>query len=244
MADLAKDSDAILAAASLVGQRAATRRITGTPIGQRSAKLRRAHLLGKAKRIALAATLVLTAAFTAGLLLNGIGFTGLMLTAAALLAVTLLFAQYPRLSAPDPSTLAKAPIRALVGQAQLWLESQRPALPPPATRLLDQMGSQLDQLGLQLETLPDNTQATADIRKLLGVDLPEVLKAYQAIPAPLRATPHAGTTPNDQLTESLTKISAEITHTTRQLADTALDRLAIQSRYLDYKYGETPGKPD
>ena len=49
----------------------------------------------------------------------------------------------------------------------------------------------------------------------------------------------AGGTPDQQLTESLGKISTEIDSVTRQLASGAIDNLAIRTRYLDYKYGGT-----
>ena len=49
--------------------------------------------------------------------------------------------------------------------------------------------------------------------------------------------PRGGRTPDEQLTESLGKISVEIDSVTRQLAAGAIDNLAIQTRYLDYKYG-------
>ena len=41
------------------------------------------------------------------------------------------------------------------------------------------------------------------------------------------------------MTQGLEKISLEIDSVTRQLADGALDDLAIKHRYLDYRYGGT-----
>ena len=48
----------------------------------------------------------------------------------------------------------------------------------------------------------------------------------------------AGGSPDEQIVESLGKISTEIDQVTRQLAAGALDDLAIRTRYLDYKYGD------
>ena len=53
----------------------------------------------------------------------------------SLLAALVVFARWPSLRAPDLATIAKGPVRTLVGNAQLWLEGQRPALPAPAHRL-------------------------------------------------------------------------------------------------------------
>ena len=187
MADTARQSEAILAAAraSLADQRAGGRRM-GKAIGTRSAALRRRHTIGKIKRITAALLTILIAAFAAGLVLDGIGFTGLMLTGAALVASLLLLARYPRLSAPQPASLTKGPVAHMVGTTQLWLESQRPALPPPAQTLVGQIGHQLDLLALQLDGLDDTAPAAGDVRRLIGEYLPLVVNAYAAIPVPLR----------------------------------------------------------
>ena len=76
------------------------------------------------------------------------------------------------------------------------------------------------------------------VRKLVGDVLPETIDAYRRIPAGLRQEKRAGATPDEQLTESLTRISREIDHVTRQLAEGSLDDLAIKTRYLEYRYGE------
>jgi hypothetical protein len=60
---------------------------------------------------------------------------------------------------------------------------------------------------------------------------------YRKIPAPLRREERAGGTPETQLVDGLGRISEEIDRVTRQLADGALDDLAIRTRYLEYRYG-------
>ena len=191
----------------------------------------------------LAVLVVLAVAFTAGLVLDGIGFTGLMLTGAAIVLALVVFARWPSLQPPEPGAMAKGPVRALVGNAQLWLEAQAPALPAPAVRIIEHIGGQLDLLGVQLAGLDDGAPAASDVRKLVGEHLPEVIKAYAAIPVPLRTEKRGDVSPDEQLAQSLGRISGEIDSVTRQLADGAIDRLAIQTRFLDYKYGDTQGTP-
>ena len=70
-----------------------------------------------------------------------------------------------------------------------------------------------------------------------------MVEAYRKIPAHLRKEQRAGGSPDEQLVDSLGKISNEIDHVTRQLADGALDDLAIRTRYLDYRYGAA-GEPE
>ena len=70
--------------------------------------------------------------------------------------------------------------------------------------------------------------------------MPGLVTAYTRIPAHLRSTAlgdTGGASPDAQIGESLSRISTEIDHVTRQLASGAIDNLAIQTRYLDYKYG-------
>ena len=96
---------------------------------------------------------------------------------------------------------------------------------------------QLDALGAQLQHVDPAHPAAAETRKLVGEYLPETIDAYARIPAHLRREERAGATPDQQLVDSLTRISGEIDHVTRALADGALDDLAIRTRYLDYKFG-------
>ena len=180
---------------------------------------------------------VLIAASVIGAVIEGIGVIGVMLTALAVFAAVAVFGRYPKMAAPSRASLSGSDVKSLVGRTELWLESQRPALPAPAVQLVDQIGGQLDALGLQLDGLDDSVPAAAEVRKLVGEHLPELVSSYTSIPRHLRTEERSGRTPDQQLTESLGKISTEIDSVTRQLASGAIDNLAIRTRYLDYKYG-------
>jgi len=236
----AQNSDVILrdARQSLVNQRAGGRRVSS--IGQRSAALKREHLKRKAGRAAAAVVAIIVAAMVAGLVIDGIGFAGVMITALAIFAAIMVFGNYPKLKVPQRRDLTAGDVKSLVGRTELWLEAQRPALPAPAVQLVDQIGLQLDALGLQLDGLTDNAPAAVEVRKLVGEHLPELVSTYTSIPRHLRTEMQAGRTPDQQLAESLGKISTEIDSVTRQLASGAIDNLAIKTRYLDYKYGAGP----
>ncbi len=122
-------------------------------------------------------------------------------------------------------------------RTELWLEHQRAALPPPAAAVLDDMGVQLDTLGAQLQAVDPNHPAARDIRKLVGDVLPETVESYRRIPANMRRDNSAGSTPDEQVTHSLTNIAKELDSINRQLSTGAMDDLAIKHRYIDYKYG-------
>jgi hypothetical protein len=240
----AGESERILREArqSLTHQRAGGRR-SGS-IGRRSAALKREHALRKLVRIGMATGAIVFGAMVAGLIIDGIGWTGIITAMLGIVAAIAFFGSYPRLKVPTRASLGGGDVRSLVGRTELWLESQRPALPAPAVQLVDQIGLQLDALGLQLDGLDQQAPAAAEVRKLVGEHLPELVSSYTAIPRHLRGEQRAGRTPDQQLTESLGKISTEIDSVTRQLASGALDNLAIQTRYLDYKYGEALAEAD
>ncbi|HEY6870027.1 MAG TPA: hypothetical protein VI199_09765 [Novosphingobium sp.] len=241
MADSTNNSDRILAEArnSLVTQREGGRRVAEShSIGHRSRQLKQRHLVGRIWRMMLGVAGVIVVAMAAGLVIGGIGFTGLFLTALSAVLVAALLLNYPRLKVPTRAQLAQGSIRTIVGNTELWLESQRRALPAPAVQVVDQIGLQLDALGLQLDRVGEDQPGTEEIRQLVGEYLPDLVSTYTAIPAHLRSQPGAGgASPDQALTASLGKISGEIDAVTRQLAAGSIDSLAIKARYLDYKYG-------
>ena len=159
----------------------------------------------------------------------------------AIVAAITIFSQVPKVRTPQRADLTRTTDAGkLVARTELWLERQRPALPAPAVKLVDDIGVQLDALGLQLEHIDPAHPAAAETRKLVGEHLPETVDAFRRIPQNLRREQSAGSTPEDQLVESLGKIRSEIDRVTRQLAAGALDDLAVRTRYLEYRYGDGP----
>ena len=234
----ADDSERILrqAGGALARQRASTR-TRGRPIGRGSARLRARHRRAKAGRILAAVVLIVLVASGAGLVADGIGLGGLFLTVLAIVAAVFLLARYPRLKVPGPADLNRGSAGELVARTELWLEMQRPALPPPAVDLVDRIGGQLDSLGHQLEGLDQKTPAVREVRGLVGEHLPALIASYRRIPPALRSDDRGGQTADEQLAAGLGKISSELDEVTRQLAAGDLDNLAIRGRYLDYRYG-------
>lgn len=234
------DPDRVLVEArnALAHQRAGGRRVR--PIGKRSAERRRLHAARKAVRIALALAAVAVITIGVGLVLNGIGLGGLFVAVLAAVAAVLIFSTWPRLAVPEIGKINRGDVKTLVGNTELWLESQRPALPAPAIGVIDRIGGQLDVLGVQLSGLAEQRPEALEIRKLIGETLPDVVSTYTRIPAHLRTERQAAGSPNEQVTESLGKISSEIDRITRSLAAGEIDGLAVRTRYLDYKYGGGP----
>ncbi len=240
MGDLTRDSDRLIREARTVrdDNRAGGRHRRVAPIGRGSAEMRSRHLRTKLKRIAIAFAAIFVGSIAIGLVIDGLGFIGLMLTVLAAIIALGVLTTFPRLKVPQRADLNRGDVRQMVGRTELWLEAQRPALPPPAINLVDQIGVQLDGLGYQLEGLDQNHPKAREVRSLVGEQLPGMIDSYRKIPSQLRSEKRAGATPDEQLTDSLSKISGEIDSITRQLAEGSLDDLAIKHRFLDYKFGE------
>lgn len=240
MAGEAHNSDVILRQArqSLVNNRDFGGRRKS--IGRRSAAIKRDHALRQTKRALATVAAIVFAAAAAGMIVDGIGIIGVLVTMMAIFAAVAFFAAVPKVRIPTREALRGSDVKSLVGRTELWLESQRPALPAPAVQLVDTIGLQLDALGAQLDGLTDNAPAAIEVRKLVGDHLPELISSYTAIPRHLRGEAQGGGSPDQHLLNSLGKISAEIDSVTRQLASGAIDNLAIKTRYLDYKYGAGP----
>ncbi len=233
------ESDQILRAAkqSLVTQKDGGTHRPGDSIGKGSASAKRKNWLNRAKYFAGAVLTIFVAASVAGVVLEGIGFAGIMMVALAVMAAAFVFTNYPKVKTPKRAELKQGNPQQMVARTELWLEAQRPALPAPAAAILDRLGVQLDALGIQLETIEEAHPAMSEVRELVGEYIPETIDNYRKIPEHLRKEEHAGGTADDRLTASLTKLSSEVDRVTRRLAEGALDDLAVKSRYLDYRYG-------
>jgi hypothetical protein len=206
-------------------------------IGKGSAAAKRKLWLARLRNLAIAVVTIWIGAGIAGAMFSGIGFWGLMAVVVTTCLAVGLFSSFPKIKVPQRAELTQGNPQQMVARTELWLEAQRPALPPPAQTIVDQLGVQLDALGLQLQGLDGAHPAMAEVRELVGEYIPETIDNYRKIPVALRKEEHAGKTADQRLTESLGKLSGEVDRVTRRLAEGALDDLAIKSRYLEYRYG-------
>jgi len=165
-----------------------------------------------------------------------IGMGGFLVMLLLLIAATIGLAIFPLVPEPSADKLVEVPLKVLPMQTEQWLIRQRASLPVVAHPLLDAIGAKLDTLAPQLATLDEGEPAAAEVRKLIGEQLPELLKGYAKVPEPLRRVPRNGATPDQQLVDSLKLIDSEIAEMSAQLAQGDLDSLATRGRYLQIKY--------
>jgi hypothetical protein len=88
-----------------------------------------------------------------------------------------------------------------------------------------------------LAALDPQTVPAADFRRLVGEELPELIRGYQKVPRALQSQPlHGGPSPDRQLVAGLATIDEEIGRMHTRLATDDLHALATQQRFLESKY--------
>lgn len=132
--------------------------------------------------------------------------------------------------------LTQVPLKALPLMTEQWLDTQRKLLPAPAQTLVDGIGVKLETLSPQLATLDEREPVAAEVRKLIGEQLPELLKGYAKVPPPLRGVARNGKSPDAQLADALKLIDDEIGDMSAQIAQGDLDSLETRGRFLEIKY--------
>ncbi len=227
------DVDRQLAAAESVLDRARART---DGAARRNRQHREAEVLRRLGRIAAADGLIIVGAIVFALAVAPLGMMGALLVGALLVAATLFFAALPASAPVSVEKLAEIPLKALPRSTERWLEAQRPALPSPVRGLVDSIGVKLETLAPQLAALDEGQPAAHEVRKLIGEQLPELVKGYQRVPEPLRRVERNGLTPDQQLAQGLQLIDDEIAEMSAQLAQGDLDNFATRGRYLQIKY--------
>lgn len=211
----------------------------GRQMAKRRAARRQAAFLRLARRLIAGLLLVLATTVGISLVVGPIGLGGLVLM---VLAMMLVGASIVAWSAGgggrEPEQFAREPdLARLPANTDAWLERQRPALPAPAQRQLDQISLGLEQMGAQLGRLDPKEPAAIEVRRLVGEELPELVRGYARVPEPLRRQPlNGGASPDRQLVEGLETIGEEIGRMNQRLATGDLHALATQQRFLELKY--------
>lgn len=205
------------------------------PVVRRPARKRGNTARFRLLAIAVVNAIILLAAGIVGFVMP-IGLFGALAVLLLMVAATAAIALAPVERPVSLEKLREAPVATLPAQTARWLEAQRPALPAPAVTLADQIGAKLAALSPQLSSLDDTAPVAAEIRKLVGEQLPDFIRGYTAVPAGLRTVPRNGSTPDAQLLDGLKVIDGQLGEMSTQLAQGDLDNLSTRSRYLAIRY--------
>ncbi|PEQ13691.1 hypothetical protein B2G71_05045 [Novosphingobium sp. PC22D] len=203
----------------------------------RAKKERWRFRMRRLRRAFLSVALFVLGTIAASIGLGGLTDGTLVMLFLASIVTFFVLAVYPSTPRPRAENLHEADLPELAGSTELWLETRRRSLPPPALDLVDLIGARLEQLSPQLETLPETEPAAREVRKLLTEHLPGLVDSYTRIPRSLHGKPGAsGVTPEAQLENGLKVIADEIGTMSEQLARNELTALAVRERFLETKY--------
>jgi len=216
------------------------------PETPQQAKRRRRKVNKFKKLLKVIAALIITGILipivmiTGGFFLGPKGYEGVFLTPLAVIttwAAILLFSyRKPRL--PAARTInPQSDLPQLPARTEEWIEFQRSSLPFAAQQRLDDIALKLEALTPQLRALDPQTPSAVEARRLLGEELPELVRGYQKVPETLQRQPlHGGASPERRLIDGLATIDEEIGRLHERLAADDLHALATQQRYLEIKY--------
>lgn len=209
----------------------------GRAASRRRRERQRAAFRRLAKRLVLTSVLILAATIAAGIVLGPIGLNGLLIMVLVMVLAWTAILMTGRAAEPTPEKLATSDLAQLPQQTEMWLDKQRRALPAPAQRQLDQLVLSLEAIAPQLAALDPKLPEAIEARRLIGDELPELVRGYQRVPPSLRREPlNGGPSPDRQLVDGLGTIGEEIARMNARLAAGDLKALATQNRFLEIKY--------
>ncbi len=196
-------------------------------------------VLGKARNVGIALAVVLAGAVAAGILLNGIGITGLFLVAALMFLSLIVFSVWSPGGSDRPviDYREDMPNQAVVQRLDSLLVKKRAALPAPAATRLDAISAQLPLLESRLGQADTLDPLAQDARRLMGKHLPELIERYEKVPAQYRGERDGeGLTVDQRLVQGLDAAKTALDDLGRKLAHEDLTAFETQGRFIESRY--------
>jgi hypothetical protein len=192
-----------------------------------------------AKRLATAAiaiALVMAATIVLGVIVDGIGLGGFMLSLLAMAAAGLYFL-LPRRERPIVDYREDMTNQAVVQRLDTLLGRKRAALPAPAAARIDAISRQLPLLESRLAETETLDPLAQDARRLMGKHLPELIERYERVPPAYRAERDAeGLTVDQRLVQGLDAAGQALDELGRKLAHEDLAAFETQGRFIESRY--------
>ncbi len=232
------NSDRVIADAEALLQRVSPE---GRRLAQRARQRRYSAGMKTAKRLGWVVLAIFVAVMLWGNVIGPIGMMGFLGAVVALIAAFLVVLFAGHVPEETPERLVQSDLAQLPARTESWLQTQRPALPAPAARLVDSIGVRLEALGPQLAGLDPREPAAQEVRKLVAEELPELIQGYARVPQALRRQEKDGVLPDRALVEGLTVVESELARMSADLASGDLHKFATQGRYLELKYKDGDG---
>ena len=197
--------------------------------------------LHRAIGAAIAVGVVMVATTVIGVILNGIGLGGFVLSLAAMAGAALYFLA-PRREKPIVDYKEDMPNQAVVQRLDSLLVRKRPALPALAARRIDAISQQLPLLESRLGETDMLDPLAQDARRLMGKHLPELIERYERVPAAYRSERDGeGLTVDERLVQGLDAARTALDDLGRKLAHEDLAAFETQGRFIENRYKEDQG---
>lgn len=186
----------------------------------------------------IAVAIVMAATTVIGVVVDGIGLGGFMLSLLAM-ALAAAFILMPRREKPIVDYKEDMPNQAVVQRLDTLLVRKRPALPAPAARQIDAIGQQLPLLESRLAQTGILDPLAQDARRLMGKHLPELIERYERVPAAYRAERDGeGLTVDERLVKGLDAARNALDDLGRRLAREDLNAFETKGRFIETRYRE------
>ena len=201
----------------------------------------RSEAVVKGRNVLIAIAVVIAGAFAAGIVLNGIGITGLFLVAALMFLSVVVFSLWSPGGGEKPVVDYRddMPNQAVVQRLDTLLVRKRPALPAPAASRLDAISAQLPLLESRLAETATLDPLAQDARRLMGKHLPELIERYERVPAQYRRERDGeGLTVDERLVAGLDAARTALDDLGRKLAHEDLTAFETQGRFIESRYRE------
>ena len=194
-----------------------------------------------ARRMRRAATifgLLLLALLIWSVFVGGVGFLTWLAAVPILFLVAAISLLWPtrkgRAPAMEEDPRRPLPLGALAGRCEDWLLDRCGELPRPALPAAEAILVRLRDLEPHLDTLPPDSPAAGDARRLIGGHLPRLVDSYAALP------PQAQHGENvDRVTESLAIVADELTRLCSEIDGCRASAFETQHRFIGTRYGES-----
>jgi hypothetical protein len=196
---------------------------------------------GWAKRVAfaiIAIGVIMVATTVIGVIVDGIGLGGFVLSLAAMAAAA-LFMLWPRSEKPIVDYKEDMPNQAVVQRLETLLSRKRATLPAAAARRIDAIGAQLPLLESRLGETQLLDPLAQDARRLMGKHLPELIERYERVPPAYRGERDGeGMTVDERLVAGLDAAGVALDDLGRKLAHEDMQAFETQGRFIESRYRE------
>lgn len=202
------------------------------------AKAGTARLARKLTHGGIAIAAILAVMMVVGLVIDGIGLTGLFIAAAVMLAAILFIGLRPEPAArPVPKFSEDMTNKAVVQRLGTFLGRHRGQLPAAAGQRVSAIQAQLPMLEAQLADLAPLDPLAQDARRLAGQHLPELIERYERVPAQYRREREGdGMSVDDRLVAGLDAAKVAIDDLGRRMSRQEVDEFETQGRFLESRY--------